>query len=583
MYLEKINSPADVKKLSGEEMKALAQEMRAALIKKLSVHGGHCGPNLGMVEAVIALHYVFNSPEDKFVFDVSHQTYCHKMLTGRSAAFLDESKYNDVTGYSTQHESVHDHFTIGHTSTSVSLAAGLAKGRDLRGSHENIVAVIGDGSLSGGEALEGLDYAYELGTNLIIIVNDNGMSIAENHGGLYTNLKLLRDTDGRAECNLFKAMGLDYTFVKDGNDIESLITAFSAVKDSAKPVVVHIVTEKGRGYAPAVADKESWHWHVPFDAETGKPRHEWDGEDYGDLTAQYLLAKMKKDPTVAAVTSGTPTVFGFWKSRREEAGSQFIDVGIAEEHAVALCSGISANGGKPVYGVYSSFIQRTYDQLSQDLCINNNPVTILTFAASVYGMTDITHLGIFDIPMMSNIPNLVYLAPATYEEYIAMLDWSMEQREHPVAIRVPGAVVHGEKPTKDYGVLNKYEVLQQGSDIAVIALGAFRGLGAEAAKLIDQQTGVKPTLIDPVYITGIDEQLLDSLKSDHRAVITLEDGILDGGFGEKIARFYGDSDVKTVNLGLKKQFLDCYDPAEVLRDCGLTTEQIAQRAVQLIS
>lgn len=582
MYLEKINSPADVKKLSGEEMKALAQEMRAALIKKLSVHGGHCGPNLGMVEAVIALHYVFNSPEDKFVFDVSHQTYCHKMLTGRSAAFLDESKYNDVTGYSTQHESVHDHFTIGHTSTSVSLAAGLAKGRDLRGGHENIVAVIGDGSLSGGEALEGLDYAYELGTNLIIIVNDNGMSIAENHGGLYTNLKLLRDTDGRAECNLFKAMGLDYTFVKDGNDIESLITAFSAVKDSAKPVVVHIVTEKGRGYAPAVADKESWHWHVPFDAETGKPRHEWDGEDYGDLTAQYLLAKMKKDPTVAAVTSGTPTVFGFWKSRREEAGSQFIDVGIAEEHAVALCSGISANGGKPVYGVYSSFIQRTYDQLSQDLCINNNPVTILTFAASVYGMTDITHLGIFDIPMMSNIPNLVYLAPATYEEYIAMLDWSMEQREHPVAIRVPGAVVHGEKPTKDYGVLNKYEVLQQGSDIAVIALGAFRGLGAEAAKLIEQQTGVKPTLIDPVYITGIDEQLLDSLKADHRAVITLEDGILDGGFGEKIARFYGDSDVKTVNLGLKKQFLDCYDPAEVLRDCGLTTEQIAQRAVQLI-
>lgn len=583
MYLEMINSPADVKKLSGEEMKALAQEMRAALIKKLSVHGGHCGPNLGMVEAIIALHYVFNSPEDKFVFDVSHQTYCHKMLTGRSAAFLDESKYDDVTGYSTQHESAHDHFTIGHTSTSVSLAAGLAKGRDLRGGHENIVAVIGDGSLSGGEALEGLDYAYELGTNLIIIVNDNGMSIAENHGGLYTNLKLLRDTDGRAECNLFKAMGLDYTFVKDGNDIESLIAAFSAVKDSAKPVVVHIVTEKGRGYAPAVADKESWHWHVPFDVESAKPRNEWGGEDYGDLTAQYLLAKMKKDPAVAAVTSGTPTVFGFWKSRREEAGSQFIDVGIAEEHAVALCSGISANGGKPVYGVYSSFIQRTYDQLSQDLCINNNPVTILTFAASVYGMTDITHLGIFDIPMMSNIPNLVYLAPATYEEYIAMLDWSMEQREHPVAIRVPGAVVHGEKPTKDYGVLNKYEVLQQGSDIAIIALGAFRGLGSEAAKLIEQQTGVKPTLIDPVYITGIDEQLLDSLKAAHCAVVTLEDGILDGGFGEKIARFYGDSAMKTVNLGLKKQFLDRYDPAEVLRDCGLTPEQIAQRAVHLIS
>lgn len=582
MYLEKINSPADVKKLSAEEMKQLAQEMRTALIKKLSVHGGHCGPNLGMVEAIIALHFVFDSPKDKLVFDVSHQTYCHKMLTGRSAAFLDESKYDDVTGYSTPHESEHDFFTIGHTSTSVSLAAGLAKGRDLRGGHENIVAVIGDGSLSGGEALEGLDYAYELGTNLIIIVNDNGMSIAENHGGLYTNLKLLRDTDGGAECNLFRAMGLDYTFVKDGNDIESLISAFKSVKDSTKPVVVHIVTEKGRGYAPAVADKESWHWHMPFYAETGKPRQEWDGEDMGDLTAQYLLDRMKKDPAVAAVTSGTPAVFGFWKNRREEAGGQFIDVGIAEEHAVALCSGISANGGKPVYGVYSSFIQRTYDQLSQDLCINNNPVTILTFAASVYGMTDITHLGIFDIPLMSNIPNLVYLAPATCEEYFAMLEWSMEQREHPVAIRVPGSVVHGEKPDKDYGILNKYEVLQQGKDIAIIALGTFRGIGQDAAKLIEQQTGIKPTLIDPVYITGIDEQLLEELKTDHRAVITLEDGILDGGFGEKIARFYGDSGVKTVNLGLKKQFLDRYDPAAVLRDCGLTPEQVAQRAAQLL-
>lgn len=582
MYLEKIKSPSDVKKLSTKEMKALAQEMRTALIKKISAHGGHFGPNLGMVEAIIALHYVFNSPEDKLVFDVSHQTYCHKMLTGRSAAFLDEEKYDDVTGYTTQHESEHDFFTVGHTSTSVSLAAGLAKGRDLLGGHENIVAIIGDGSLSGGEALEGLDYAWELGTNLIIVVNDNDMSIAENHGGLYENLRLLRETDGKAECNLFKALGLDYTFIKDGNDIDSLISAFAAVKDSTKPVVVHIVTEKGRGYAPAVADKESWHWHAPFDVETGKPRYDWQGEDMGDLTAQYLLGKMKRDPAVVAVTSGTPGVFGFWKNRREEAGSQFVDVGIAEEHAVALCSGISANGGKPVYGVYSSFIQRTYDQLSQDLCINNNPVTILTFAASVYGMTDITHLGIFDIPLMSNIPNLVYLAPATYEEYTAMLDWSIEQREHPVAIRVPGTVIHGEKPTKDYGVLNKYEVLHQGSGVAIIALGSFRSLGQEAAKLIEQQTGVKPTLIDPVYITGIDGQVLESLKSTHRAVITLEDGILDGGFGEKIARFYGDSDIKTANLGLKKQFLDRYDPTEVLKDCGLTPEQIAEKAMQLL-
>ena len=581
MYLENINSPADVKKLSSDEMRALAREMRTALIKKLSIHGGHCGPNLGMAEAVIALHYVFNSPVDKFVFDVSHQSYCHKMLTGRKDAFLDEAKYDDVTGYSSQHESPHDHFTIGHTSTSVSLACGLAKGRDLCGGKENIIAVIGDGSLSGGEALEGLDFAHELGSNLIIVVNDNGMSIAENHGGLYENLKLLRDTDGKAECNLFRAMGLDYVFVGDGNDIDQLIPAFSSVKDCTKPVVVHIVTEKGRGYAPAVKDKESWHWHMPFDIETGESKFQGSGEDYGELTAKYLMEKMDKDPSVCAITSGTPTVMGFTKNRREKYKGQFIDVGIAEEHAVAMASGIAANGGKPVYGVYSSFIQRTYDQLQQDLCINNNPVTILTFAASVWGMNDVTHLGIFDIPMMSNIPNLVYLAPTTYEEYISMLDWSLEQREHPVAIRVPGGVVHYNKPKKDYGDLNKYEVYQQGSDVAIIALGTFFGIGMQAAEVIEKRTGVKPTLINPIYITGIDEELLESLKATHKAVITLEDGILDGGFGEKIARFYGNSDMKVANLGLKKEFLDRYNPDDVLRENGLTPELIAEKAEQL--
>lgn len=581
MYLENINSPADVKRLSSDEMRALAGEMRTALIKKLSIHGGHCGPNLGMAEAVIALHYVFNSPVDKFVFDVSHQSYCHKMLTGRKDAFLDEAKYDDVTGYSSQHESPHDHFTIGHTSTSVSLACGLAKGRDLCGGKENIIAVIGDGSLSGGEALEGLDFAHELGSNLIIVVNDNGMSIAENHGGLYENLKLLRDTDGKAECNLFRAMGLDYVFVGDGNDIDQLIPAFSSVKDCTKPVVVHIVTEKGRGYAPAVKDKESWHWHMPFDIETGELKFRGSGEDYGELTAKYLMEKMDKDPSVCAITSGTPTVMGFTKNRREKYKGQFIDVGIAEEHAVAMASGIAANGGKPVYGVYSSFIQRTYDQLQQDLCINNNPVTILTFAASVWGMNDVTHLGIFDIPMMSNIPNLVYLAPTTYEEYISMLDWSLEQREHPVAIRVPGGVVHYNKPKKDYGDLNKYEVYQQGSDVAIIALGTFFGIGMQAAEVIEKRTGVKPTLINPIYITGIDEELLESLKATHKAVITLEDGILDGGFGEKIARFYGNSDMKVANLGLKKEFLDRYNPDDVLRENGLTPELIAEKAEQL--
>lgn len=583
MYIEKINQPTDVKNLNSEQLHVLADEMRQALLQKLSKHGGHFGPNLGMVEATIALHYVFNSPTDKIVYDVSHQSYPHKMLTGRKDAFLYEDKYDDVSGYSNPNESDHDFFTIGHTSTSVSLACGLAKGRDLKGDKENIIAVIGDGSLSGGEALEGLDFASELNSNLIIVVNDNDMSIAENHGGLYKNLKKLRDTDGKAECNLFKSMGLDYVFVKDGNDIDSLITAFKQVKDSTYPVVVHICTQKGKGYEIAEKNKEAWHYCGPFDLETGKSDMPQDGEDYSSMTADILLKKMKEDKTIVGITSATPTVFGFTEDKRKEAGSQFVDVGIAEETAVALASGIAKNGGKPIYGVYSTFIQRTYDQLSQDLCINNSAATILVYWASVYGMNDVTHLGIYDIPMMSNIPNLVYLAPTTKEEYLAMLDWSIEQNDHPVAIRVPISVVSdGKKVTKDFSKLNEYEVTQNGSKIAMVALGSFYSVGAKTAEIIENKTGVKPTLINPIYITGTDDKLLEQLKENHDIVITVEDGVLDGGFGEKIARFYGNSDIKVLNYGLKKEFLDRYNPEEIVKANRLTPEQIAEDVCGII-
>ena len=584
MYIEKINQPTDVKNLNSEQLHILADEMRQALLQKLSKHGGHFGPNLGMVEATIALHYVFNSPTDKIVYDVSHQSYPHKMLTGRKDAFLYEDKYDDVSGYSNPDESDHDFFTIGHTSTSVSLACGLAKGRDLKGDNENIIAVIGDGSLSGGEALEGLDFASELNSNLIIVVNDNDMSIAENHGGLYKNLKQLRDTDGKSECNLFKSMGLDYVFVKDGNDIDSLITAFEQVKDSTYPVVVHICTQKGKGYKIAEENKENWHYCGPFNLETGKSDMSQDGgEDYSSMTADILLKKMKEDKTVVGITSATPTVFGFTEDKRKEAGSQFVDVGIAEETAVALASGIAKSGGKPVYGVYSTFIQRTYDQLSQDLCINNSPATLLVYWASVYGMNDVTHLGIYDIPMMSNIPNLVYLAPTTKEEYLAMLDWSIEQNDHPVAIRVPISVVSdGKKVTKDFSKLNEYEVTQNGSKIAIVALGSFYSVGAKTAEIIENKTDVKPTLINPIYITGTDDKLLEQLKENHDIVITVEDGVLDGGFGEKIARFYGNSDVKVLNYGLKKEFLDRYNPQEIVKANRLTPEQIAEDVCGII-
>ena len=585
MYLEKINAPEDVKQLNTEELRALAEEMRQALLFRLSRHGGHFGPNFGMVEATIALHYVFDSPRDKIVYDVSHQSYPHKMLTGRKNAYLSEEHFDDVSGYTNPEESEHDFFNVGHTSTSVSLASGLAKARDLKGEDGNVIAVIGDGSLSGGEALEGLDFAGEMHSNFIVVINDNDMSIAENHGGLYRNLKLLRDTDGKAKCNLFRAMGLDYVFVKDGNDIEALIAAFRQVKDSKTPVAVHIVTQKGKGYALAEQHKEEWHWHLPFDIATGKTTiPAGDEKDYDTVTAEYLLKKMQEDASVCAITSATPTVFGFTKELRERAGKQFIDVGIAEEHAAAMASGIAKNGGKPFWGVYSSFLQRTYDQISQDICINQNAVTIAVYTASVYGMNDVTHLGIYDIPMISNIPNLVYLAPVTAEDYLAMLDWSLEQTEHPVAIRVPIQYISDGKPvTKNFGDLNRYEMTQEGSEIAIVALGSFYPLGVAAAEKIAQKTGITPTLINPYYITGLDTDCLEQLKKNHRVVLTLEDGVLDGGFGEKIARFYGDSKVRTKCFGLKKEFLDRYEVSEVLRENHLTAEQIAEDAVTMLA
>ena len=574
MYIEKINGPEDGKKLNIEEMTALAEEMRHALLKRASIHGGHFGPNFGMVEAIIALHYVFESPKDKMVFDVSHQTYPHKMLTGRKDAYLYEEHYDDVTGYSCPQESEHDHFTIGHTSTSISLACGLAKARDLRGESANVIAIIGDGSLSGGEALEGMDFAAELDSNMIIVVNDNDMSIAENHGGLYSNLKLLRETNGQAECNLFKAMGLDYVYVDHGNDLRELIGAFKQVKDSKKPVVVHINTLKGKGYKPAEEHKEEWHWHLPFDIETGKS-HFPEVEDYSSVTCEYLIEKMKKDPTVVAITSGTPTILGFTQEKRKQAGRQFVDVGIAEETAVALASGIAKGGGKPVYGVYSSFIQRTYDQISQDLCIDGNPATIVVYTGSVFGMTDVTHLGLQDIPMLSNIPGLVYLAPTTKEEYLSMLDWSVEQKEMPVAIKLPGGdmISDGREVKKDWSQLNTYEVTEKGSKIALIGLGTFYFLALQTAEMLEKK-GIHVTVINPYYITGLDKGLLEKLKADHDTVVTLEDGILNGGFGEKIARFYGSSDMKVYNYGLKKEFLDRYDVNEVLKENHLTAEQI---------
>ena len=583
MIIESIQSPADVKRLTLEEMQELAVEIRTLLIEKVSRHGGHCGPNLGMVEATIAMHYVFDSPKDKIVFDISHQSYPHKMLTGRAEAFLKAAHYDDVSGYSEPTESEHDHFVIGHTSTSVSLAGGLAKGRNLRGEAGNVIAVIGDGSLSGGEALEGLDWAAELGTNFIIVVNDNQMSIAENHGGLYQNLAALRRSNGTCSNNLFRAMGLDYLYVDKGNQLEALIAAFKKVKDIDHPIVVHINTLKGKGYEKAETDKERFHWSAPFNIATGELLHPVTVETYDELTATHLLDVMKKDKTVCAITAGTPGIWNWTPERRQAAGKQFVDVGIAEEHAVALASGIAKAGGKPVFGVCSSFIQRAYDQLSQDLCINDNPATILVLWGSLTTMTDVTHLCHFDIPLLANIPNLVYLAPTNREEYLAMLDWSLAYKEHPVAIRVPvGATVPAARPVQtDYSELNRYEVVERGKDVAILGLGNFFALGEQVHRLLQAQ-GIQATLVNPRYISGIDTELLDNLAADHRLVVTLEDGALEGGFGEKIARHYGPTSVKTHCYGARKTFVDRYSPQDFLAANRLVDTMIAEDVVRLL-
>lgn len=573
-YLDNINSPADVKKLSLKELEALAEEIRSAVLNRDSKIGGHVGPNLGIVETTIALHYVFNSPEDKIVYDVSHQSYPHKILTGRKNGFLTDEGMREISGYTNPAESEHDHFIVGHTSTSVSLACGLAKARDLKGEKHNVIAVIGDGSLSGGEALEGFDNAAILNSNIIIIVNDNEMSIAENHGGLYGNLRLLRQTGGKAECNMFKALGFDYRYLEEGNDIAKLTSLMKEVKDTDKPTVLHIHTEKGKGYKPAEEHKETWHWSVPFDIASGNPTVDLSGENYNSITVNYLQEKIAKDKKVVLINAGTPGAIGMTPDMRQKFGRNFVDVGIAEEHGVAMASALAKGGCKPVFWVLSSFVQRTYDQLSQDLALNKNPAVILIGWNGISG-GDATHLGTFDIPLISNIPNLVYLAPTTKEEYLSMLDWGIEQTAHPVVIRIPSTVSHAEKETeKTFEQLNTYKVEQQGSNVALIAAGSFFELGRRAAAKLAEQ-GITATLVNPRYLTGLDENLLNSLKADHKIVATLEDGELDGGFGEKIARFYGDSNMKVLNFGAKKEFTDQVPVEELYKRYHLTPELIA--------
>lgn len=578
MYIEKINSPRNLKGLTILQLEVLADEVRAGVLNRVSHHGGHVGPNLGFTEATVALHYVFDAPQDKFVFDVSHQSYPHKMLTGRKSGFLNDNDMDAISGYSSPRESaVYDNFEIGHTSTSVALASGLQHARDLMDEHYNIIAIIGDGSLSGGEAFEGLNTVAEAGTGLVVVFNDNEMSIAENHGGMYKSLLELRATGGKSNNNLFRALGFDYIYVEQGNDVGALVEAFEKVKDVDHPIVVHIHTEKGHGYKPATDNKEAWHYSMPFDLATGKLLNNGQSanENIYDMLGKYLVEKSQKDDKLLVVQSAVPAMSGLNKERRELLGKHYVDVGIAEEEAVALISGAAKGGAHPVWGTPATFIQRTYDQLCQDLAVNGNAAVINVLGSSIYGMNDFTHICFFDIPMLSHIPNLVYLAPTTWEEFVAMENWGIEQTKYSVAIRVPamGVVHSNEIYDTDYSDLNRFRIAHKGSKVAVIAVGDFYQKGEAVVKRLAEE-GVVATLINPRYLTGIDEQMLSSLLDDHTLVATLEDGCLDGGFGERVARFYGPTNMRVMCFGVKKQLYDRYDVNELLRENHLTDEQI---------
>lgn len=594
MILDKVNMPNDLKSLNMAELNKLSSEIRDCIIKKVNITGGHFGPNLGIVEATVALHYVFDCPKDKIVFDVSHQCYPHKILTGRKEGFLNPEKYNFYTGYTAPEESACDLFKVGHTSTSVSLAVGVAKARDLTGGKENVIALIGDGSLSGGEAYEGLNNAAELNSNIIIVVNDNDMSIAENAGGLYKNLKLLRETKGTAELNFFKTLGFEYLYVEEGNNVEALIDAFKTVKDTNKPFVVHIRTVKGFGHKMAEKYKEIYHYIGPgladFSEEDFAAKAKsasLDSETYDKITTDFILKKAKKDKRIVAISPATPGAYGFTKEFREMLGAQYVDVGIAEEHAVAYASALAKNGAKPVLAIMSSFVQRTYDQLSQDLCLNNSPATILIHWGAITG-ADATHLGAFDIPLISNIPNIVYLAPTCKEEYLKMFEWSLSQNNYPVAIRVPfGSLAYpvssGIEDDTDYSLLNKFKLTKKGKDVAIIGAGSFYPLAQKTAALLQERTGIDGTLINPLFLTGLDKELLEALKKEHKVVVTLEDGVIDGGFGEKISRFYGNSDIKVLNFGAQKEFTDRIPPDVLYQKYHLTPELITEDILKVLN
>lgn len=567
--LNKVSGPKDLKKLAIPEMEELATEIRTLILEKDAAKGGHLGPDLGIVEASIAYHYVFNAPKDKIVWDVSHQTYPHKMLTGRALAWLDPEHYEDVTPYTNPDESPYDYYAVGHTSTSIALATGMAKARDLMGEHENIMALIGDGSMTGGLAYEGLNNAAIEPHNLVVVVNDNQMSIDDNVGGLVTALKKLRDSNGETKENPFTAMGFDYRYIADGNDIKSMIEAFKSVKDVDHPILLHINTLKGKGYQPAIDNEEAHHWVMPFDLKTDKstvpaPK----GPSATSVAMDVMKEHIENGEKIMAINAAIPGVFGL-DEIKDKYPENYHDVGIAEQESVAFAAGMAKEGAIPALFENSTFLQRAFDQLSHDVAANDLPVVMMVAGGGISG-TSKTHLGVFDQVMISNLPNWIYLAPTTLAEEKDMMEWAIKQRKHPVAIKMPTKKVPvGEEVKRDYTEI-KYDI-KPGKDIAVLALGdMYNMLGKEVAEKLGA------SLVNPISANILDKEALDKLADENKIIITLEDNLLDGGFGEKVASYLGNKHVKVLNYGQKRVYTDQIPLNIILKNNRMTVDQIVE-------
>lgn len=632
--LSSIHTPADVHALSAQQLRDLCLEIRATLLDYGKKHGGHIGSNLGVVELTVALHRVFNSPRDRFIFDVSHQSYVHKMLTGRAEAYLDQSRFDEVTGFTNPLESEHDSFVLGHTGTSISLACGLAKTRDMqRGAAGestigNVIAIIGDGSLSSAIAFEGLNNAAEQGGNLIIIVNDNEMSIAEDFGGMYGQLAKLRTSNGMAELNLFKAFGLDYRYVEQGNDVDALVEVLNEVKDIDHPIVVHIHTTKGLGFndeteadngsdgcnqtnpQPHAGQCEANHWQDP-EASLGKPLDA--RKYYGEMAMASLERRFDNEPGLVVISPATPGSNGITRDFRERAGAHYVDTGITEEHAAAFAAGIARAGGRPVLATSATFFQRTFDQLQQELALNHVPATLLIFGAGISG-ADNTHSGTFDMTMFANVPDVTCLAPSSGEQMLDMLAWATGPSEHGVvAIRMPGEQILALERAADMAfdplqraeehdpAVNiagacpfvRYQIVQPGRDVAILGLGNTMPLAAEITSALaendEEHAAITATLVDALQYSTMDAELLAMLADGHRLVVTLEDSQLEGGWGEKVTAFYANSSntkashVRVLNFGAAKEFTDRVPLGELNERYGLTSETIVSRIRGILS